>query len=244
MTSTSSVVSAASSITTTSPSAQPTPGGPLGQDEFLKLLVTQLKNQDPLNPMQGADFAAQLAQFSSLQQLTQINQNLRGQAAGTTALTLAMNTGLAASLIGKTVLATGNQVDIPASGPASVSVDVGGTGGAATLTLLDATGNPIETESLGNVGGGRQTLSWQPPSDLASGPYTYAVTVTGANGVSVPVTTFTSGVVTGLHFGGGGVVLRVGDLSISASSLVDVQPEPSDPPPSRATPLSAQLGAF
>jgi flagellar basal-body rod modification protein FlgD len=51
-------------------------GGPMGKDEFVKLLVTELSNQDPLNPMDGKELAAQLAQFSSVEQLMNINSKL------------------------------------------------------------------------------------------------------------------------------------------------------------------------
>jgi flagellar basal-body rod modification protein FlgD len=53
-------------------------GGAMGKDEFVKLLITQMKNQDPMNPMDGKDLAAQLAQFSSVEQLISINAKLDG----------------------------------------------------------------------------------------------------------------------------------------------------------------------
>lgn len=53
-------------------------GGAMGKDEFVKLLITQMKNQDPMNPMDGKDLAAQLAQFSSVEQLININAKLDG----------------------------------------------------------------------------------------------------------------------------------------------------------------------
>src|SRR5204863_5126394 len=59
----------------------------VNQAEFMKLLVAQLQNQDPLNPLDSANFSAQLAQFSSLEQLTQINQHLADQATGPTGAT-------------------------------------------------------------------------------------------------------------------------------------------------------------
>lgn len=63
--------------TTERTSALPTgAGGKMGKDEFLKLLVAQMKNQDPLNPMDGQQMAAQLAQFSSVEQLVNANDTL------------------------------------------------------------------------------------------------------------------------------------------------------------------------
>jgi flagellar basal-body rod modification protein FlgD len=61
------------------PRTLPTNANAMGRDEFLKMLVAQLKNQDPLNPMDGKDMAAQLAQFSTVEQLIQMNKTLEGQ---------------------------------------------------------------------------------------------------------------------------------------------------------------------
>ena len=78
----------------------------LGKDDFLQLLVTQLQNQDPLNPMDSTEFTAQLAQFSSLEQLYNVNDNL--DSLGTNQLT--MNNTQTVSMIGKSAWAYGNIV--------------------------------------------------------------------------------------------------------------------------------------
>jgi flagellar basal-body rod modification protein FlgD len=61
---------------TTSPSGTQAPGSSLGKDDFLKLLVTQLQHQDPMNPMDDKDFMGQMAQFSSLEQITNLAQTM------------------------------------------------------------------------------------------------------------------------------------------------------------------------
>ena len=73
----------------------------LGKDDFLKLLIAQLKNQDPTNPQQGTEFATQLAQFSSLEQLTNLNATLRSQ----TQDNLNLVNAQAINLIGKEITA-------------------------------------------------------------------------------------------------------------------------------------------
>src|SRR5438477_5187023 len=93
------------------------PGGAMGKDQFLHLLVTQLKYQDPLNPHDGAAMAAQLAQFSSVEQLQNINQALAAQQTQFTGITNAMNNSVALSAIGKMVTAPGNQVTLPDQSP-------------------------------------------------------------------------------------------------------------------------------
>src|SRR3954451_16186073 len=80
-----------------------TPGGALGKDQFLKLLVAQLRYQDPMSPMQGDQMATQLAQFSSVEQLQQINANLTGQATSAGTLLGAVQSSAAINTIGHTV---------------------------------------------------------------------------------------------------------------------------------------------
>ena len=75
----------------------------LGKDDFLKLLIVQLRNQDPLNPTEGTEFAAQLAQFSSVEQLTNINSTLTESLATNKLLTQSIGNSLATTMIGKTV---------------------------------------------------------------------------------------------------------------------------------------------
>src|SRR5438874_8954839 len=102
-----------------------TPGGALGKDQFLKLLVAQLRYQDPMNPMQGDQMAAQLAQFSSLEQLQEINSTLTGQASSSGTLLGAIQSNAAIGTIGHKVIAIGNQVQLGgSSGSTSVTVDV------------------------------------------------------------------------------------------------------------------------
>jgi flagellar basal-body rod modification protein FlgD len=89
-------VSGIGSQTSTTPTTPVNPGGELGKDAFLKLLVTQLQNQDPLNPMDNAQFMGQLAQFSTLEQITNVGNSM-------TSLTFATQVNQAMSLVGHTV---------------------------------------------------------------------------------------------------------------------------------------------
>ena len=79
----------------------------LGKDDFLRILVTQLRNQDPLNPMEGTEFATQLAQFSSVEQLIQMGEAMAASTAATTELKLTAQTTLGASMVGRDVLLEG-----------------------------------------------------------------------------------------------------------------------------------------
>ena len=101
----------------------------LGKDEFLKLLVAQLQNQDPLNPSDSTEFTSQLAEFSSLEQLTNLNAELKTQSLNQMTLGYAQS----ASMIGK-----------------EVAIEWGDTVGIGTVTAVHYEGNEIWV-SIGNV---------------------------------------------------------------------------------------------
>lgn len=195
--------------------------GALGKDDFLRMLVTQLKNQDPLNPMQGTEFATQLAQFTSLEQLVQVNgglDELRAQQAGTS---LALEAGLGASMIGKNIIAVGNQVAVGADGTVAVPVELPAMAGHVSVRLLDAHGQEIAKHEFANVGQGKQTLRWD--AGVAAGAYHVEVTAEAPGGATVPVTTYVHASVDGVFFNQGHVFLRAGDLVIALDSLVEVR---------------------
>jgi flagellar basal-body rod modification protein FlgD len=193
----------------------------IGANQFLQLLVTQLRHQDPLSPLQANEFAAQLAQFSSLEQLVQVNAGLATQTNAATAATLATQTQLGASLVGRQVVAQSNQVEIGADGTASMLADVGVPGGTAALRLLDASGKTVATEDLGTLTGGRQVidLTGMPP-----GVYTTALGVVGSDGTAIPVTTYTAGTVGGVTLQDGQPMLRIGGVAVPVSSLIEILP--------------------
>lgn len=196
----------------------------MGKDDFLKLLITQLRYQDPMNPSKPEEFAAQLAQFSSLEGMQNIQSLLQNQLDTGSLNTLAMKADLGASFIGRNVLADGNQLQISTAGTAKVDVDVGTGGGKLTLTVLDASGKEVATKDLGFRNAGRQVLE---TPELPTGSYTYKVTATSLSGADVPVQTYTSGIIDGVSFSGGKVVLRSGSLEFPLDNVVEVERAPA-----------------
>lgn len=110
----------------------------LGKNDFLKLLTTQLQNQDPSNPMKGKDFAAQLAQFSSVEQLTNISGQIEEQGKSDGALAQSINDSMATDLIGRTVKTSGNTLQWTGEGEATFGVDLERPASEATVTIRDA----------------------------------------------------------------------------------------------------------
>jgi flagellar basal-body rod modification protein FlgD len=216
----SSVTNSALFGTTTSST---TPKKSLDKDAFMTLLVTQLRNQDPMNPADSSQLAAQLAQFTSVEQLSQLNDAVASQELSLQEATLLSKTSLSASLIGRRAIAEGNQVCVPATGSAQIRIEVGAGGGQAKLRLLDSSGNEVATRELGVIPAGRQTITL--PADLPAGTYHYEVTVTGANDTKVAVATFTRGIVDGVTFKNGQIVLRIGSMEVALDDLAEIEPE-------------------
>lgn len=198
----------------------------LGKEEFMQLLLVQLQNQDPLAPLEPHEFASQLANFSSLEQLTSLNDTIVGQTMSLDMVSQMTKASISASLIGREIVAAGNQVTIPAQGNATIRVEIGSTGGTARLTLLDDAGTEVAVRDLGQVRGGRRTLEL--PNDLPPGSYHYKLEVTDANGADVSVTTYTSGIAEGVQFDAGRIILRVGSLEIDMDDVVEIEPPPPE----------------
>jgi len=200
------------------------PGGKLGKNEFLKLLVTQLRYQDPMNPLQGEQMAAQLAQFSSLEQLVNIGDALKSQQTGNDALVAAVTNATAMNTIGKEVTAVGDQVYLPGDGKATVSCTVAGSG-QGTLTITDATGKVVGTRSLGYVSSGEHTFDVGSAAvGLEEGGYRYYIDVKGADNKAVPVETYTTARIDGITYGQDGALLTAGPLRIKPGAIVKIAP--------------------
>ena len=199
------------------------PGGKMGKDEFLKLLVAQLKNQDPMNPSNGQEMAAQLAQFSSLEQLTQIGSTLETQGGYLQGVIGSLATSGAQNAIGKPIVAYGNHVWVPEDGQASVRFTAGGSGGSATLRIFDETGEEIASRPLGvTKAGDHEVALGALTQGLPEGWYTYAVDIVDAKGNEVPSATYTAAVIDGLRYTPEGPILTSGELTIPYEALVEI----------------------
>ncbi len=199
-------------------------GGALGKDQFLQMLVAQLKNQDPLNPMQGDQMASELAQFSSLEQLQQINTTLTDQQSSTGSLLGAIQSTAAINTIGHTVVAMGNQVQVGGtSGSTSVPVDVAAASSSATLHIYDSAGVEVGTRSLGALQAGKQSIDLgDASSGLPDGMYTYSVDAKDSSSQPVTVQTYVTGRVDGVSTSQNGLVLTSGGLVIPYANVIQI----------------------
>lgn len=204
-----------------SPGSLFAPNDAMGRDDFLTLLVAQLRNQDPLSPMDGKEMAVQLAQFSSVEQLINLNENMEAQAASNAAMGETLAATLGSSLLGREVLAAGDLVSVPAQNTVTVDMPVGG--GAVTVKLFDANGTEVGSQPLGSVGGGRQELDVSTLTNgLPDGHYRYEVEAVNADGDSLAVQTYTKAVIEGMRFTPQGLRLIAGGIEIPFSAVAEL----------------------
>jgi len=157
--------STSSTTSTTSVQAQ--------QDRFLKLLVTQMKNQDPLNPMDNAEITSQMAQLSTVTGIEKLNETL---AAYTKAQAFQ-----SVDMIGHYVLAPGEHMDL-ASGTALGGVELAGAADDVTVKIFNENGALVRTLDLGELDAGVNAFTWDGTTDSGTaatdGSYTFTVDAT------------------------------------------------------------------
>lgn len=171
--------------TTTERSASSAPdvsSAALNQKDFLTLLTTQLKNQDPLKPMDNGEFLAQMAQFSTVSGIEKVNDTLTGMAGGSRDARMAMAT----NLLGHQVLVPGNLARPDPSGAVHGMVDLPSAAENVVVTYADpSSGEILHSESLGPQQAGLVGFSWAdlPPAlAQANGAVRVSVTSIDAQG--------------------------------------------------------------
>lgn len=213
----------------TTPYAGSTPGssgaaGPaneLGKDAFLKLLVIQLQNQDPLQPVDNQAFIAQLAQFSSVEQLQGLGSRL-----DTLLLAQASANQIGtAGLVGKDVLYRADGVDLSPGRPAAGEVQLSAAADV-TVAVQDASGRTVRTLTLGVHDAGAVPIGWDGLDDagkaLPAGHYTFVVSARDAQGAAVAVETRVRGLVQGVSFDADGTTLLVGGARVKLSDVIQI----------------------
>lgn len=220
----SAVVGASRTDQTTAQSASRTT---MGKDEFLRLFVTRLQNQDPLSPMQDEDFIAQMAQFSSLEQLYNMNQNLQSALTTNGQLSQSISNTMSTALIGRTVCVSTDQVLLPADGSADIRFDLDRPAADVTIEILDAEGRMVRTLRAEGGPAGANRLTWDgldaSGTRAAAGTYQLKIRAKDTDGNEVTVTAYFSGRVTGVRYVDGQALLAVNNVFIPLANVMEVQ---------------------
>ena len=206
------------------------------QDElnrFLNLLVTQLRHQDPLDPLDTNEFTSQLIQFASVEQQIQQNANLEKL------LNLQETSQVAAmvNFIGTTVEVTGDTVPLE-NGRAEFTYDLGVNATNVTITIMNSSGLTVFVGE-GKTGAGKHSFVWDGKSasggEQPDGVYTVVVGALDRGGNLIEVEQTVLGRVTGAGVDEGAISLFLGDVTVSMDDVLSVKETPASTPPDAAS---------
>ena len=172
-------------------------------DEFLTLLLAELKNQDPTKPTDSSTLTSQLATFTQTEQAIKTNDylsTLSGYASS-------INNSQATSCIGKTVTVDTGNISVSSGSADNLSFKLSSAASNATITISDSSGNTVQTLTETNLSSGINSVTWDGTNSggttVSDGTYTFTVSATDSSGNAVTASTSFSAAVTGVLFSGG-----------------------------------------
>ncbi len=195
----------------------------MNKDDFLKLFIAQLQNQDPLAPQDATQMLGQLAQ------LTQVEQAYNTSAA-LEKLLAAQDNSLAmtsVALIGKEVTSRGDQISLDGTNPATIAFDLAGATSGNTLKITTSGGQAVRIIDLGSLPAGSNSFQWDGTDGqgnrLPAGTYRFSVGGTNALGNAVQATTYTTGKADGIRFDQGAAYLTIGTVTVPFADVISVK---------------------
>ncbi|MBI1398377.1 MAG: flagellar biosynthesis protein FlgD [Betaproteobacteria bacterium] len=192
------------------------------QDRFLTLLVNQLKNQDPLNPMDNAQVTTQLAQISTVSGIDKLNGTMKDMSANL----LDAQSVQAASMIGRHVAAAGDKVEFDGT-TAQMGFTLDALTSKTVVQIKDAKGNVVDEQQLDNLPAGKNSVEWngETTDGGTAPPGVYTFTVTALDGVGGKTTvdkTFGYARVDSVSLDGGVTVNTAGLGPIAFKDIAEV----------------------
>ncbi len=163
---------------------------------FLMLFTTQLQHQDPTNPMAAYEMAAQLAQFSTVEKLTQVHAQLKAQQN----YLVSINNAMGVQLLGKNIVAQDNRLQVKNGTVSRAGLELGSPANVKVI-ITDGAGRTVRTLSLGSLQAGRHEFTWDGKDDqgktLPDGEYTFSVEAVGSTGETIAASPLVMGSVCG-----------------------------------------------
>jgi len=193
----------------------------LGQDAFMQLLVTQMSNQNPLNPQDNSAFVAQLAQFSSVEGITKMNTQMENMASS-----FQSSQALQASaLVGREVMIPTDKTMVQSGGSVAGSIDVASATSQLTLNVYNTAGALVDQQIMGSAPSGSNKFTWDGKdgngNPVPAGTYTFKATAL-VDGKAVAQATNLPANVNSVTLGAGGA-MTLNVEGIGAVSLADVK---------------------
>ncbi|HXD05489.1 MAG TPA: flagellar hook capping FlgD N-terminal domain-containing protein [Burkholderiaceae bacterium] len=200
-------VGGTSGASSTTAGASPATTSPQdASDRFLKLLVTQMQNQDPLNPMDNAQVTSQMAQINTVTGIDKLNQSVQSLSSQF----VQMQALQGAALVGRTVLVEGNSLTV-AKGTSSAGFDLSGKADKVDVQVLSPSGEVVDTVHMGALDEGRHGFEWTPPAGTSDGAsFTFKVVAT-SGAASIPATPLVAQQVGAVNTSGDTLTLELTD---------------------------------
>lgn len=196
----------------------------LGQSEFLDLMIAQLQHQDPMNPMESGDFLGQLAQFGTVNGITELQSSF-----GDLAASLQSSQALQAStLVGRNVLVPGNVVSLTKGQPVNAAVELHSSTDELFVQIIDPAGQVVRQVNFGPQGSGVFNFTWDgmDSSGNPSTPGNYYINAVGRNGdTEIAQSTLVQAKVDSVTLakGGQGPLLNLENIgAVSINEIVEV----------------------
>lgn len=204
------------------PTTQAESAPTLGRDDFMKLLIAQLKNQDPLNPMDARESITQLSQLTSVEELRSMSDRLRSLQGAMSS----MVDNQASGLIGKRVEADGSQLVLGQQGGAGSAITLSAGAEQVTLTVRDAEGEVVRTMELGRQLAGSLPVEWNGMLDGGTraepGSYRLSVSAKDGDGNPIEVSAQVKGTVGSVSYEQGYPELVVGGARVALASVTSI----------------------
>ncbi|MBT4483187.1 MAG: hypothetical protein HOC71_05865 [Candidatus Latescibacteria bacterium] len=198
----------------------------LGKDEFMKLLLAQLKHQDPLNPADNTEFVAQLAQFSSLEQMTQMNTNLEKTLNNNLLISEAVNNAMLVNYFGKSVRAESGSFMYDGQNSVKLQFQLNADTIRGSLEITNKDGSPVRTLPLGELSAGLNTVEWDSITDYGvevnPGEYSFNIKAYDLLDNEVETLSMINGVVDGVSYQDGNAHLSVGGLLVPFDKVMQI----------------------
>ncbi|NIA12384.1 MAG: flagellar hook capping protein [Nitrospiraceae bacterium] len=201
-------------------------GENLGKEDFLKLLVTQLKYQSPMEPMKNDEFVAELAQFSSLEGIQNLNDKFDKSVQSNALLAQSIGNSMATTLIGKNVKIQTNQFQLSEENGMEIHYNLPKTAESVSVEIYDDQGNLTATKTLSAKSAGDHVYQWngEDKDGEPFAPGTYKVVVKGidADKNETTASTYVVGEVESVRYSNGGAYLMVGGKMYGIGDVQEV----------------------
>jgi flagellar basal-body rod modification protein FlgD len=199
----------------------------MGKEDFLKLLTTQLRYQNPLSPDDPKDFVAQLSQFSSLEQLINLNTKLDDYSTTSKSMQTSMQLSQGLDLLGKTVKAQGNSFAVSSGAANDVVFILGSDSTSTKVSIYNSSGTLVRTMDLGAKSKGEVQVAWDGKNNsgeaVADGTYYYKVSATDADGNTVETASYITGEVEQVLQDSSTVYLKVNGRLVTLDSVLSIE---------------------